>query len=311
MIAAACARQHGVIGRAQARAAGLAWRQEQRRLAAGRLFEPLDGVLSLTPSLSDLGLLMAAALHGHGVVGGWSRLHLAEVVRGRPVRPYVITDRRDLERPALDLHHTRGLPAADLEAHAGIPVTTVGRALLDVARVAHPEALRAAVHEAQFLGHVDPLGLAAIVSAHPGHPGCRALRAIEPAPARSANAFEAHLSRLLAPLGAHERQHRLAGLSGRVHRADIAYLDARLLVEADGRAAHARMLAFETDRERDADLAGVGWLTLRVTARQVDDAPARVIRTVAAALAARRTPPRGRPRRRRPRSPGSAGGRSG
>jgi very-short-patch-repair endonuclease len=52
-----------------------------------------------------------------------------------------------------------------------------------------------------------------------------------------------------------------------VARCDLAYPAARLDIEYDGRAVHLNDQAFDADRERDARLAALGWLTLRVTRR--------------------------------------------
>ena len=45
---------------------------------------------------------------------------------------------------------------------------------------------------------------------------------------------------------------------------DAAYLDAKLVIEADGRAWHTRIADVTRDRERDNDAARHGWQTLRL-----------------------------------------------
>lgn len=72
------------------------------------------------------------------------------------------------------------------------------------------------------------------------------------------------------------RQHWVSALSGQRYRADFAYPSVRLVIEADGRSAHERSLAFETDRAREADLGAVGWQTLRFTRIQVLRGPGTV-----------------------------------
>jgi very-short-patch-repair endonuclease len=45
---------------------------------------------------------------------------------------------------------------------------------------------------------------------------------------------------------------------------DAAYVDAKLVIEADGRAWHTRVADIKRDHERDADAARHGWQTLRL-----------------------------------------------
>jgi very-short-patch-repair endonuclease len=46
---------------------------------------------------------------------------------------------------------------------------------------------------------------------------------------------------------------------------DFLWRDARLIVEADGRATHGTRRAFQADRDRDGRLAVAGYLVLRFT----------------------------------------------
>jgi hypothetical protein len=62
--------------------------------------------------------------------------------------------------------------------------------------------------------------------------------------------------------------------------ADGGYLDAQMLLEADGRRWHLRVEAARRDRERDAQAARAGYLTLRFLHEQLRDDPAGVCETV-------------------------------
>ena len=59
--------------------------------------------------------------------------------------------------------------------------------------------------------------------------------------------------------------------SGRQITPDCLWRSHRLIVELDGRDAHARRLAFETDRARDRALAVAGYRVIRITWRQLRD----------------------------------------
>jgi very-short-patch-repair endonuclease len=57
-----------------------------------------------------------------------------------------------------------------------------------------------------------------------------------------------------------ERNQTIAG-----HEVDAVYREHKLVIEIDSRQFHAPPQAFENDRDRDADLLKVGFVTLRIT----------------------------------------------
>ncbi len=69
--------------------------------------------------------------------------------------------------------------------------------------------------------------------------------------------------------------------------ADVAFPDARVAIEADGRLHHSSAVDFERDRERWNLLAAEGWIVIRVTWAMVHASPDLVIAQVRAALASR------------------------
>jgi hypothetical protein len=64
---------------------------------------------------------------------------------------------------------------------------------------------------------------------------------------------------------------------------DFLWPTAKLIVETDG-GTHRTRRAFEADRRRDQLLADGGYMTLRLTWRQVTTEPERVARTIATVL---------------------------
>ena len=70
------------------------------------------------------------------------------------------------------------------------------------------------------------------------------------------------------------------------HEVDLYWPEQRLVVEFDGWAYHCTRAAFERDRERDAELQLAGERVLRVTNRQLEGAPERLVARFAAALVA-------------------------
>jgi very-short-patch-repair endonuclease len=64
-----------------------------------------------------------------------------------------------------------------------------------------------------------------------------------------------------------------------------------LIVELDGRAAHATRSRFDDDRERDRILSAAGWRVIRVTWRHLGEDPRALAADLRALLAATRAPP--------------------
>jgi very-short-patch-repair endonuclease len=78
--------------------------------------------------------------------------------------------------------------------------------------------------------------------------------------------------------------------SGRTYRVDLAFEDAKLAVELDGRAFHASTAQWERDIKRDLALATIGWQTIRLSHQRLTSDPAGCRRDVLRVLAARRPP---------------------
>jgi very-short-patch-repair endonuclease len=68
------------------------------------------------------------------------------------------------------------------------------------------------------------------------------------------------------------------------YEVDFVWPHARLIVEADGWAAHGRRSSFENDRLRDATLQVAGWRVIRVTWRRLIGEPDAVARQLLSLL---------------------------
>ena len=73
-------------------------------------------------------------------------------------------------------------------------------------------------------------------------------------------------------------------IDGEEIKVDFLWREQRLIVETDGREAHATRDAFERDRRRDQLLKLAGWEVVRFTWRQVVREPESVARTVTGLL---------------------------
>lgn len=70
-------------------------------------------------------------------------------------------------------------------------------------------------------------------------------------------------------------------------RVDFAYIDERIVIEADSRRWHGLFKAFEADRRRDIAAQLAGWIVLRITWKMITEDPEFVVDTVRQALAMR------------------------
>jgi very-short-patch-repair endonuclease len=157
--------------------------------------------------------------------------------------------------------------------------------LLDVAPLVSGRRLELALDTAVARQITSPTAIRDTLARHPRRPGVPKLRALLD-PQRPFSMTESPgQERLLATI-------RRAGLPapeteqwiGR-YRADLMWRDARLVVEYDGRGWHGTWRRFERDRARDNWLSNHGWRVIRVTGRQLDEEPERVLVWIATELA--------------------------
>jgi predicted transcriptional regulator of viral defense system len=237
-VAARAAAQHGVVTRAQLRAAGLGRGAIRHRIDTGRLHRVHQGVYRVGHAApAPLVREMAAALAypGRALVSHQS----AAAIWGLMERQLgdvhlLLSDREPGTRPGLRVHYTRQVDDSDRAVRHRIPVTSVARTLLDIAATEPPRELARGVEAAQIRRLVDDRDLEQLLARAARHPGACALRDIlrqhtEPVMTRS----EAE-RRMLALV-------RAAGLppsdvNVRVcgHEVDMLWRAERLIVEIDG-----------------------------------------------------------------------------
>lgn len=289
-VAEVAAAQDGVIARRQLAAMGLGLGAIDHRLRTGRLHRLHRGVYAvghtaLVPRARELAAVLAcgpdAVLSHHSAAALWGlRPHHAgdvHVTVGRSgSRP----------RPGLQVHRTRFLDARDIRVRRGIPTTSPGRTIIDLADTFTDRELTRAIDEAttRGLAHRHEI-LATLERLGPGRRGSAQLAKIlgrNDRPALTRSEAEERLLGLVAMAGLPrpEVNVRIHG-----HEVDALWRANRLVVEVDGYAFHSTRAAFERDRARDADLDAAGLRVLRVTWRQIVDEPYALIARMAQALA--------------------------
>lgn len=286
-VVALAARQHGVATTAQLHAAGLSRHAIAHRVAGGWLRRLHRGVYLVGALEGPWSRAMAAvlayepdALLSHqpaGVLSGFrppptGAIHVTVV--GRDARG----------RDGIHAHTITRLHPADATHRLGIPVTSPARTLLDLAATLTQRDLSRAIDEGRVLRLVTDHSLNEQLSRYPAHRGTRALKlATTPEPKLTRSEAERRLLELVRAAGLPEPKTnaRLAG-----HEVDFLWPAHRLVVEVDGYTFHSKRSSFERDRRRDAALTLAGYRVIRITWRQITEAPELVIATLAGALAA-------------------------
>ena len=290
-VAAVATRQHGVVSYGQLLAAGIGRRGIERRVESGRLHRVHRGIYAVghtadAPFAREAAALLACgggAVLSHRSAGAvW-----ALVDRPSDVVEVTVAGPDCGARPGIRLRRARRLTDKDVELRSGLRVTGPSRTLLDLAAVLSVRGLSRAVNEAFVAGLADEDSLREVLLRCPGRrggPRIRRLLADSRGPSITRSEAERRLLELLAVAGlpAPATNVRVGG-----YEVDFLWRAQRLVVEVDGYAFHGTRAAFERDRLRDAELQASGLAVLRVTWRQIVDAPEATVVRIAKVLAAR------------------------
>lgn len=231
----------------------------ERKLWAGWLAVGLDAVLSHES---------AAQLH-----------MIPNVVRNRVVliNPHGWHHRL----PGITVHQLDDLLPDHRAAVDGLPVTTPARTIVDLAAVVLPERLLRIVEDANHFRIVSYTDVGSCMAsvARRGKPGirllARTLDRLTGTGATTMSVLERDLFELIdsARLPRPRSQFPFPGRLFTNGCVDAAYVDAKLVIEADGRAWHTRIADIKRDHERDADAARHGWQTLRLLYENIKGDP--------------------------------------
>lgn len=284
-------RQYGVVSRRQLIDSGISTGQIDGRLGRGQLHQLHRSIYVVGHrTVGRRGRWLAAVLAGgrDAVLSHRSAGEAWGVTRGATA-PIEVTRRTGWRAPAGIRAHRGKISSDEVTEVDGIPVTTVPRTVLDLARVLDRKQLDRVLNEVEVLGLTDALSLPDLLDRYPRRPGSALLRAVlaDLGAGRGAtvNDFEALFADLIA---VHDlpipRFNADLSVRGRFIRPDALWDRQRVIVELDGRAAHGTALAFETDRERDRLLLADGWRVVRVTWRQLREDPARITADLRAVL---------------------------
>jgi very-short-patch-repair endonuclease len=175
-------------------------------------------------------------------------------------------------RPGIRVHRARLAPD-ERALRSGIPVTSIGRTLLDLAGILGQRELELAVAQAEREELIARSEVEALLERHRGRIGAPALRgvlALEGGPALTRSEAESRFLELV-------RKAALPVPSTNVvvgpYEIDFLWRDAGVAVEIDGFRYHRSRPRFEGDRRRDAWLAAHGVGVIRISWRQIENQP--------------------------------------
>lgn len=293
-IAGLAAAQHGVITRAQLLAAGLTRRRVRSRVRSGGL-RPLHlGVYILGPLSGPLeperARVMAAVLAcGPGALlgythAGWLWQVTEKPPASRPVEVLMPPGRTPARRPGIRAHRPGRLGPGEISTVEGVPVTSPGRTLCDLASVLSRRELERAVARAERLELIDAPELRKLVERQRGRPGGPLLRSVlerDGGPAFTRSEAELRLLELVRGSGLPEPETNVVAHG---YEIDFLWREWGIAVEVDGFAYHSSRRSFASDRRRDAELLDAGIIVIRVTWEQIVREPTRTMVTIGRAL---------------------------
>lgn len=267
-------RQHGVVGHWQLVDAGVGLGAIQRRTEGGFLIPVYQGVYALGHRRLDrLGYWMAAVLaSGPGAVLSHGSAMALWGMRGwrGPVEVLRRSGGIHRDRPEIRVHQTRALPDHHVTVEQGIPVTTIERALLDMAGRLDAKQLERSLVAADRSGRVNWPGLQRLVARGRGKKGIARLR-------RVAMEVDPRAVDVRSPLEVdflvlcREAEIPLPQVNVFVgpHLVDFFWPLQRVVVETDSYKHHRDRPAFETDHERTVTLTAAGYEVHRATYRML------------------------------------------
>jgi very-short-patch-repair endonuclease len=293
------AQHHGTLSLTELTSKGLARHDIARLVKKGILARMLPSVYRAEGSPETMGQRLWAAHKWAGsdvLLSHRTGLHLHGLPRPAFGR-IEMTTMKKLRSPSpwLELHYTKRDPLIEGVMVKGLPVTSLGRTLLDSASVITSARLEIAVDHSLRAKSITVPELWAVLLSQSGR-GCRGARALrrlleerDDGRARSHSELEILMNSLLrsSQLVPYERQFVVATRVGIPAQIDFAWPAARLGVEVDGYWPHAGRRQWQNDMQRQNALAEVGWLLLRFSWYDVTRRPDYVLETIRTTLHAR------------------------
>ena len=294
----------GVTTAARLRAAGLSAGQIQRLAGHGALRSPRTGVYAPAALVDSVAadqaaahlLQVAAAIAStRSRVAGSHRS--AAIVHGLSLAgpPHInwieLTRTRDGQgsrsrRPGI-LLHVAALPAGHVSWCRGVPVTSVARTVVDLARIVPFAEGVAAADSALRAGLTTPGELATVLGQCPGWPGVRRARRVVAFADPLAESVLESISRAVFHehgLPPPELQVGVGDEEDIAGRVDFLWRRHRTIAEADGAIKYSRPAEAMAQLDRDARLRDAGFEVVHFTWPEITRVPGQVVAAIRTAF---------------------------
>jgi very-short-patch-repair endonuclease len=296
VLAELASRQYGVFSRTQVLEVGGNDDLICRRVAVGRWLRLEPGVYSLPGwhhSWKRSLWIAHLDLGPDSVVSHEAAAALHELILFAPGRVVLTITHGFHQRPAQwEVHQSTDLRAQDVCGVQGLPVTTKQRTLFDLAAVTRRPRYVRVLEDAHVRGlcRLEDVTDVYVALRRRGKRGMKLLGEVLDSRGPGYVPPESELERRLLTvlrkggLAAPRRQYPLPWRVEAACRVDLAYPDAKVLIEADGRRWHSRMDQMAEDRRRDREALSNGWRPYRFVWEEITRQPEMVCATVRAAL---------------------------
>ena len=264
-IARRAAPQHGILSWLQLLEIGLTPDSIQYRVKIGRLQRIHRGVYAVghRPPSPHARAMAAVLACGEGTVLSHRWAATLWGITRRWTEPVEVSAPSGHRHAGVLVHRTRTLTPQDTTIQYGIPATTPARTVLDLADTLDDRGLARAINEAQLVCRLTLEGLAEILARSPGRRAAKRLKPyLDNADRPTRSGFE---DDFLAFTERHDIERPEVNQHVAGHEGDTVWPQHRLVVELDSRTYHERLLDFEADREKDADMLAAGHRVLRIT----------------------------------------------
>lgn len=298
-VAAVAADQAGALSRRQLADLGIDDQFIRRRIAGGLWRRAAPTVVALASARTGWfqDLWVGALAGGDGAGVSFDAAAALHTFDGFPRAPVDISvpHPRHLVLPGIRTHQATDLWPGMIDTRRGVPATTPARTIVDLAAILGAKRVGRILDDAVARRIVTTSEVARCFErvVRPGKRGMHCLARVlderGPRTAPPGSVLERDFLDLLLTAGepAPVRQFVHPMPTSRLGFVDFADVEAKLLIEIDGRAYHSRLADLARDRARDSEAASLGWQTLRIGYVEIHDDPASVVRVVSATRSVR------------------------
>jgi very-short-patch-repair endonuclease len=238
-----------LVDRADLLAAGLTRGQINWRVQSGLLIPEYEGIYRVGHSAPNLETSYLAAVLACGkgtVLSGRAAAYLYGLIRGEAPKPEVTTPTQRRPKGVI-CHRTRAV--SDATTYRGISITTVARAVVDMAPDCTPGELAELFHHAVVRFRVKPRHVEAVLKRRPNAKGAKTLRRVINGDERALLSVLEH--GFIAVLRKNDLPLPETNIPEDGHWVDCRWPEYRLTVELDSYQFHSTKHAWQQDYQRE------------------------------------------------------------